>query len=204
MRTIERNRVRIPIYVEMRKYLTIYEEAVGHIWLCARSLWISLNFLIYEENFILFFICAYSFNGLSDAVVGQDPLLTSAQTEHHIPVYYYTEHVALCRHHLMYEYSAQNWTVVFICVFALMNIQNNIIAWQTVKKQEQSRQACVYIKGQASVYIKNIYFFKQWICSVTCIQFQLVVLNIEVHIKQCSRFVAISFSYGAVVKHEHY
>jgi hypothetical protein len=36
----------------MRKYLTIYEEAVSHVWLCNRSL---LNFLIYEENLIFFF-----------------------------------------------------------------------------------------------------------------------------------------------------
>ncbi len=35
-------------YEEMRKYLTIYEDAVSHIW----SL---LNFLIYEENYIFFF-----------------------------------------------------------------------------------------------------------------------------------------------------
>ncbi len=34
------------IYEEMRKYLIIYEEAVSHI----------LNFLIYEENFVFFFI----------------------------------------------------------------------------------------------------------------------------------------------------
>ncbi len=43
------------IYVceEMRKYLVIYEGAVSHIWLynCSR-----LNFLIYEENFLSFFI----------------------------------------------------------------------------------------------------------------------------------------------------
>ncbi len=39
------------IYVEMRKYLTIYEEPVSHIWLCNCSI---LNFLIYEENFSLF------------------------------------------------------------------------------------------------------------------------------------------------------
>ncbi len=38
---------------EMRKYLTIYEEAVSHILLCNRSL---LNFRIYEENLIFFFI----------------------------------------------------------------------------------------------------------------------------------------------------
>jgi hypothetical protein len=45
------------IYDEMLKYLTIYEEAVNHIRLCNRSL---LNFLIYEENSIFFFISAYS------------------------------------------------------------------------------------------------------------------------------------------------
>ncbi len=38
---------------EMRKYLVIYEEAVSHIWLCNRSL---LDCLIYEENFVFFFI----------------------------------------------------------------------------------------------------------------------------------------------------
>ncbi len=41
------------IYEDMRKYLVIYEEAVSHIWLCNRSL---LDFLIYEENFVFFFI----------------------------------------------------------------------------------------------------------------------------------------------------
>ncbi len=41
------------IYEEMRKYLTIYEEAVSHIWL---SNCYILNFLIYEEFFIFFFI----------------------------------------------------------------------------------------------------------------------------------------------------
>jgi hypothetical protein len=40
-------------YEEMRDYLTKYEEAVSHIWICNRSL---LNFLIYEENLIFFFI----------------------------------------------------------------------------------------------------------------------------------------------------
>ena len=39
------------IYEEMRKYLPIYEEAVGHMWLCNCS---TLNFLIYEENLIFF------------------------------------------------------------------------------------------------------------------------------------------------------
>ncbi len=37
---------------------TIYEEVVSHIWLCTRSLWISNIFVIFEENFIFFFICA--------------------------------------------------------------------------------------------------------------------------------------------------
>ncbi len=41
------------IYEEMRKYFPIYEEAVSHIWLCNCS---ALNFLIYEENLIFFFI----------------------------------------------------------------------------------------------------------------------------------------------------
>jgi hypothetical protein len=39
------------IYEEVRRYLTIYEEAVRHT--CNRSL---LSFLIHEENFILFLI----------------------------------------------------------------------------------------------------------------------------------------------------
>ncbi len=34
------------IYEDMRKYLTVYEEAVSHIGLCNCSV---LNFLIYEE-----------------------------------------------------------------------------------------------------------------------------------------------------------
>ncbi len=38
------------IYEEMRIYITIYEEAVSHIWLCNCSF---LNFLIHEENFFL-------------------------------------------------------------------------------------------------------------------------------------------------------
>ncbi len=44
------------IYKVMRKYFPIYEEAVGHIWLCNCS---TLNFLIYEENLIFFFISVY-------------------------------------------------------------------------------------------------------------------------------------------------
>ncbi len=43
----------LQIYEEMRKYLVIYEEAVSHKWLCNCS---RMNFLIYEENFIFFFI----------------------------------------------------------------------------------------------------------------------------------------------------
>ncbi len=41
------------IYEEMRKYFPVYEEAVFHIWLCNCSI---LNFLIYEEKLIVFFI----------------------------------------------------------------------------------------------------------------------------------------------------
>jgi hypothetical protein len=41
------------IHEEMLKHLTINEEAVSHIWLCNRSL---LNFLIYKENLIFYFI----------------------------------------------------------------------------------------------------------------------------------------------------
>ena len=44
------------IYEEMRKYFPIYEETVSpvsHIYICKGSI---LNFLIYEENLIFFFI----------------------------------------------------------------------------------------------------------------------------------------------------
>jgi hypothetical protein len=42
----------------MHKYLVIYEEAVSHhIWLCNRS---RPDVLIYEENFIFFFISAWT------------------------------------------------------------------------------------------------------------------------------------------------
>jgi hypothetical protein len=41
------------IYEEMRKYFHIYEQVVSHIWLGNCS---TLNFLIYEENLIFFFI----------------------------------------------------------------------------------------------------------------------------------------------------
>jgi hypothetical protein len=40
-----------PIYEEMIKYLTIYEEAVSHIYDFATA-----HFLVYEEIFIFFFI----------------------------------------------------------------------------------------------------------------------------------------------------
>jgi len=43
---------------EMRKHLTIYEEAVSHIYLCTRS---HLNFLIYGENFLFFCISVVLF-----------------------------------------------------------------------------------------------------------------------------------------------
>ncbi len=46
------------IYEEMRKYITIYEEGISHRWLCNRSL---LSFLIYDENFIFFFISVWYF-----------------------------------------------------------------------------------------------------------------------------------------------
>ncbi len=53
------------IYEEMRKYflIYIYEEAVSHAWLCNVSI---LNFLIYEENLIFFFIsaCMYASAGV--------------------------------------------------------------------------------------------------------------------------------------------
>ncbi len=42
-----------PIYEELRKYFPIYKEAVSHIWLCKCSI---LNFLIYGEILIFFFI----------------------------------------------------------------------------------------------------------------------------------------------------
>ncbi len=45
------------IYDEMRKYLATYEEAVSQIWLCNFSI---LNFIIYEESLIFFFISAPS------------------------------------------------------------------------------------------------------------------------------------------------
>ncbi len=42
------------IYEKMCKYLTIYEEAVSHIWLCNCSI---LNFLMYEEEEnVIFFL----------------------------------------------------------------------------------------------------------------------------------------------------
>ncbi len=43
---------------------TIYEEVVSHIWFCTRSL--ELNCLIYEENFLFFFISVvYPLNNIA-------------------------------------------------------------------------------------------------------------------------------------------
>ncbi len=53
------------IYEEMRKYFSIYEEAVSHIWLCNCSI---LNFLIFEENFIFFFISVRSLKPVPDGL----------------------------------------------------------------------------------------------------------------------------------------
>ncbi len=52
MEQLQRGRKGFIIYEERCKYLTIYEEAVSHIWLCNSSI---LKFLINEENFIFFF-----------------------------------------------------------------------------------------------------------------------------------------------------
>ncbi len=41
------------IYGEIFTHFLIYEEALPHIWLCNCC---TLNFLIYEENFLFFFI----------------------------------------------------------------------------------------------------------------------------------------------------
>ncbi len=41
------------MYGEMRKYLTIYEEAGNHIWLCT---WSHMNSFIYEDNCFFFFL----------------------------------------------------------------------------------------------------------------------------------------------------
>jgi len=51
----------------MRKYLTIYEEAVSHIWLCTRSLWISL----YMRTILFYFLSVCS---LSPVEGGGSPL----------------------------------------------------------------------------------------------------------------------------------
>jgi hypothetical protein len=44
------------IYEEIRKYFTIYEKAVSHIWLCTRSLWISLYM---RKIYFLFYQCSW-------------------------------------------------------------------------------------------------------------------------------------------------
>ncbi len=55
------------IYEEMRKYFLIYEDAISHIRLCN---WTILNFLIYEETFIFFFISVlYSFVWIYNLVI---------------------------------------------------------------------------------------------------------------------------------------
>ncbi len=43
------------IYEEMRKFFPIYEEAVSHIWLCTRSLWISL----YMRKILFYFLSVH-------------------------------------------------------------------------------------------------------------------------------------------------
>ncbi len=74
------------IYEEMRKYFPIYEEAVGHIWLCNNS---PLNFPIYEENLNFFFyqcgtmvrlatLCPPSSTSISGPTSRQPPLLSAA------------------------------------------------------------------------------------------------------------------------------
>jgi hypothetical protein len=55
------------IYEEMRKYLTVYEETVSHMWLCNCSI---LSFLEYEENLIFFFI---SVSGWGSIPLGNRP-----------------------------------------------------------------------------------------------------------------------------------
>jgi hypothetical protein len=49
------------IYEEMRKYFTKYEEALVIYSMTLHP--IPLNFLIYEENFLFFFISADFFGG---------------------------------------------------------------------------------------------------------------------------------------------
>ncbi len=59
----------IHVHEEMRKYLTIYEEAVSHIWLCNRSFWISLymrkirfSFLISVQYSVCMYWCTFTCN----------------------------------------------------------------------------------------------------------------------------------------------
>ncbi len=54
------------IYEKMRKFFPIYEEAVRHLWLCNCSI---LNFLIYEENLIFFFLSVYPVHLFVDVLV---------------------------------------------------------------------------------------------------------------------------------------
>jgi hypothetical protein len=61
------------IYEEMRKYFPIYEEAVSHIWLCNCSI---LNFPIYEENLIFFFISVVNYHSKLGAIHIHCPIAT--------------------------------------------------------------------------------------------------------------------------------
>ncbi len=71
------------MYQEMRKKLTIYEEAVIHIWLYKCS---TQNFLIYEENFLFLFIsvvssiCKFSISGELNTTLGH------WKTQHPLPI----------------------------------------------------------------------------------------------------------------------
>jgi hypothetical protein len=49
--TVNEERLPHTAYVEMHKYLSIYEEAISHIWLSTLTL---LNFLIYWMRKIFF------------------------------------------------------------------------------------------------------------------------------------------------------
>ncbi len=53
------------IYKEMHKYFhhTVYDEVVSHTHTYMTLLPIPLNFLIYEKNFILFFISVHCDGG---------------------------------------------------------------------------------------------------------------------------------------------
>jgi hypothetical protein len=71
MRNSKYARKGFQIYEEMCKYFTIYDEAVSHICLCNCSI---LNFLIYEENLIFFFI-DFLFYRCTSYISGKIPYL---------------------------------------------------------------------------------------------------------------------------------